>query len=240
MSNKTAPIKVDYRTHMIICGYIRDGLKLVSFGSDQIGSELMHIVLSYINDHFMNETHSIHTWNIHLEELNEIFNLNNSQLMCNPITINSITFNLIGKPHNNEILILFLNCIKSQIKFKTIIVSATIECNETLYGDSYIFSFENINQQKPFPSYGLLLNDINNLKYISLNITLNILQIIAINNTIIYQYQPKYNINPESNESFTITINKLLFNQMKNAIFGKCFITHCFYNNNFCLRIFPN
>ncbi len=76
--------------------------------------------------------------------------------MSHPIIMNPLTFNLIATPHNNEILIVFLNCIKSQIQFKTVIINATILCNETFYGDSYVFSFDNINQQ--IASYGLLLN----------------------------------------------------------------------------------
>ncbi len=39
---------------------------------------------------------------------------------------------------------------------------------------------------------------------------------------------------------FTIKLNELLFNKMKNASTGSCFITNRFYNNNFNLRIFPN
>ena len=136
---------------------------------------------------------------------------------------------------------LYLRPMNIPLSWNKIIISTTFYCTETLCGDASIFIFkkETLFRAKSWSQGCLSINDINNrnLNKLSLSINLQIIQIISVSNTIIYENNNN-NISIQKQLSFKWNIDDISLSEMKTSIYGKCFIS--FVSSIFCLRIFPN
>eukprot|EP01083_Nonionella_stella_P300707 1028071_1 len=192
-------------------------------------------------------------WTISKQTLLHILLSNQrEQFVSNNFVIGKITWQLIGYPtYDTGTFSIYLRPFNIPPGWDQIIVSANLFCEETLCGDASIFTYtkHQLYRAQHWSPGCLSINEIKTLDQLIISVNVQILQIIAVpqftSSSPILIYQHKSSLSPGNeptlkDQTFKWVIDDALLKEMKNCLYGKCFISTADVHDLFCLKIFPN
>eukprot|EP01083_Nonionella_stella_P025329 69759_1 len=238
------------RTTSIISGYVREGLQLVAASITQTASQFIHVITSYIITQSGIQHRGVYPVKINQPTLSQILATSQKgvHFLSESFGIGQITWKLILTPQNNSLVQLSFQPIGFPSSWRSIVISARVNCPQTLSDDIsvYTFSLHGSQSQSPQPWLpGIIsLDEIKkkNISELTLYVGIQIFKIVSQSvNITRFLYRHELNIDPQSirYQHFKWTIDSKHLTVMKEAYYGKCFVSGV-STPMFMLRLFPN
>ena len=227
---------LDERTHLIINGYVR-----IKVPSITIPSDMIHLIILFIDDHFM-LTRGTYEWIIDYETLQQMKKAKAEQEFSSPkFKIAELYWMIDSYPNGNDesdagSFDIFLKILSMPTKWSDIILCYNIRCNETLSSCITTKSFDASGGNWGWGTNTMQFNEIQSLNKLSFTISI-IINKITLNHQNKLYYQRNVSI-PEITR-IEWRINDDLLSKMKQSHNGKQF-TSPIHENIFCLYLCPN
>ena len=227
---------LDEETHLIINGYFR-----LSFPSNIMPLNIIHITTLFIDDHFM-LTRGSYQWIIDNDTLQQMKNKKGrSKFSSHRFKIAELEWNIDVYPNGyydseRGTFQVYLELVSLPHTWDHILLCHNIYCPETQSSHTSLQEYGKIRKDWGWPNNVMKFTEIESLNQLSLIVSVRINKIKLKNSNKLY-YQQDISIPRISKIEWKI--NEDLLSKMKLSHNGKKF-TSPIYNDVFCLAICPN